>query len=127
MMLYFSGIRRSESGTPGVNEISRRFSMSSERLGDTVSRHQLDRNGEGLPLVVFHWFLPLRLLRFGSCRWVALDDDTALILGLPEPTRTFDSGKNEDGVDDPSVVLEESVKLDEATECVYKDAEDTDP
>src|SRR6267142_3648984 len=77
---------------PGANEISKRLSMSLERLGVNMSRHKLDRNGEGLPLVAFHCLLPLCLLCFfGSCRWVALDYDMGLILGLPKLTRTFDS------------------------------------
>ena len=72
--------------------------------------------------------------------------------GSPESARSFDSSreisrysflswlenalvldssrgllsKMEDGLDDPSVVLEESVKLDEITDCVYEDTDDTD-
>jgi hypothetical protein len=34
-------------GTPGANATSKRLSMSSEMLGDNVSRYKLDRNWEG--------------------------------------------------------------------------------
>jgi len=33
----------------------------------------------------------------------------------------------DDGFEDPSVVLDESVKLDETTECVYEETDETDP
>ena len=44
MMLYFSGILCNDMGTPGASEISRRWSMSFERLQAIVmSVWRLDR------------------------------------------------------------------------------------
>jgi hypothetical protein len=84
MMLYLSGILRSEAGTPEAKEISRRFNIISERLRKRNeiknARQEKSRN---LPFVFLDRVLPSGFLQFiGSSRCATLNDYATLVLGF---------------------------------------------